>query len=415
MEYFNKNTKEYRQLLSSPHRIYRIKIELLSYNESVIGEITRDLSISAQGQITINYNQITRRACSLSLINVDDKYIPSVNNLIWFNRKFKMWIGISDMHENIYWWSYGVYYTKSAKSDKHTLYLEGIDKGGALDGSLKTGMTGTQFIIPVNQSISNCIKEALMIDASTLVPYDTQVTGACMPIDPIEPIIDTDYDTVYVQSEISIDENNYISELFTAFANGYGCDIYYNNEGRLVLTRRLNVSRSDEYRFVGHQWEYSDIAYLYSDCEVEYQFDGCNVVTVYTNATDITNVSYTAANNNPLSPLRVNAVGVRRMESQELTYVDVSESEMHSRCKAYADYLLTKESMVGMNVTFSSAIIPHLDVNKTIGLTDSIQGFENETFVVQNISIPLSAGIMSVTATNVSWLPNDTNLEGLGV
>ena len=71
--------------------------------------------------------------------------------------------------------------------------------------------------------------------------------------------------------------------------------------------------------------------------------------------------------------------------------------------------------MVGMNVTFQSAIIPHMDVNKTIGLTDSIQGFENETFVVQSITLPLAAGLMTVTATNISWLPNDTNLEGLGV
>jgi hypothetical protein len=88
---------------------------------------------------------------------------------------------------------------------------------------------------------------------------------------------------------------------------------------------------------------------------------------------------------------------------------------MRSRCKAYADYLLAKESMVGMNVTFQSAIIPQMDVNRTIGLTDSIQGFENETFVVQSITLPLAAGLMTVTATNISWLPNDTNLEGLGV
>lgn len=415
-EYFNKNTPEYRKLLQNPHRLYKIRVELLSYNEEVIGEITRDLSISAQGQISVNYNQVTRRSCSLSLINVDNKYVPSPNNLIWLNRKFKIWIGVADAEGNIYWWSYGVFYTQSAKSDKHTLNLEGIDKGGALDGSLKTGMTGTQFTISVDTSIANCVKEALMVDMSTLVPFDTQVTGACMPIDPVEPIIDSQYDSQIVESEITIDENNYLGELFVAFAEGYGADAYYNTEGRFVLSRRINVSRSDEYRFVGHQWEYSDISYLYSECQVEYKFDGCNVVTVYTNSTTATeNVSYTAANNNPSSPLRVNAVGVRRMDSQEMTYIQISQADMRERCKAYADFLLTKESMIGMNVSFQSAIIPHLDVAKTIGLTDSVQGFENETFVVDSITLPLSAGTMSVTATNISWLPSDTNLEGLGV
>jgi hypothetical protein len=418
MEFYDTLSNDYISLLkSNKHKRYRIKIELLSYNETVIGEITKDLSVSAQGQITVNYQQITRRSCSLTLMNVENKYIPSSNNLIWYNRKFKIWVGVADHTDNIYWWSYGVYITQSATSDKHTVQIEGIDKGGVLDGSVKTGMIGEQYIVRSGVSLGNMIKDTLMIDLSTLAAYDrTTYTTNNMPLDPIEPIIDSQYYNMELQSDISVDTNNYISSLFTTISDSYGADVYYNTHGHLVLSRMIGANKSDEYRFMGHQWEYSDISSMYSENNIEYDFNGYNCVTVYTNATNsnIENVSYTAVNNNPSSPVRVNAIGLRRMESQEIPYVDVSGLEMELRCKAYADYLLTKESMLGMNVTFQSVIIPHLDVNKTIGLTDSVYGFENETFVVQSIVMPLSSGIMSVTATNISWLPNDTNLEGMG-
>jgi hypothetical protein len=73
MEYFNTYSKEYLNALLNMRNDYLIKLELLSDNETTIGEIIRDLS-STDGQINISYEQITRRSCSLSLINIDRKY-----------------------------------------------------------------------------------------------------------------------------------------------------------------------------------------------------------------------------------------------------------------------------------------------------------------------------------------------------
>jgi hypothetical protein len=135
---------------------------------------------------------------------------------------------------------------------------------------------------------------------------------------------------------------------------------------------------------------------------------------VYTNSSTLENVSYTAFNNNPVSPLRVGLVGVRRMEDAEIDYIDVSQGEMLEKCKQYAQYLLIKESLRGMNVTFESPIIPHLDVNRTIGITDKANKMYNDTFVIQSITMPLYAGTMSISATNINWLPNKANIEGIG-
>jgi hypothetical protein len=197
---------------------------------------------------------------------------------------------------------------------------------------------------------------------------------------------------------------------------------------------------------MAHQWDFVDL----SEPNYQYTFDGANAVTVYTNLsvdtqalikaqeehkesenpdstesltdtidTDDTlgaeNLCYTAYNVNPLSPINVGAVGLRRMESQEIDYIDTTESDMRARCQQYAVMLLHRQTCVSTNLSFNSPIIPHLDVNKTIGITDKYQKIDNETFVVQSITIPLGAGAMQITATNINWLPAATNLEGMGV
>ena len=127
------------------------------------------------------------------------------------------------------------------------------------------------------------------------------------------------------------------------------------------------------------------------------------------------NLSYTAYNVNPLSPIRVGAVGLRRMESQEIDYIDTTESDMIARCQQYAVMLLHRQTMIGATLNFNSPIIPHLDVNKTIRITDEYQKINNEIFVIQSITIPLGAGAMQISATNINWLPSETNIEGMGV
>ena len=102
------------------------------------------------------------------------------------------------------------------------------------------------------------------------------------------------------------------------------------------------------------------------------------------------------------------------MEDTEIRYVDVDASEMLDRCQQYAEFLLIRESIKGMTVTFESPIIPHLDVNRTIGITDKANNYESETFIIQSITMPLGAGNMSISATSINWLPNKFNMEGVG-
>lgn len=396
------------QILKSATVSYKIRLELLGEYENTIGEITKDISITAQGQICISKQNITRRSCSLTLYGVDNKYIPSPNSLIWFKRKFRLLLGAADrINNDIYWWSQGVYYIQSANSDGTTVNIEAIDKGGALDGSLSSNLLESNYIVEIGNKISDIIKDTLTLDNGK---------GS---IDTVPPIIDTYFNNVFTESEIVINSNSYLGDIFKALAENYKSDVYYDTNGHMRFCKSVDAEYADGYKHLAHQWEYSDNDAWYANCNYQYSFDGYNSVTVYTNRSetdknnpDDLNVSYTARNNNPLSPLRVSLVGIRNTEPKEIKYANVSKTEMQKRCKDLGDYLLLKESFFGMTLSFDSPIIPHMDVDKTIGITDKRHGLDQDTFVVQSITIPLSAGAMNISAVNINWLPNNFDIDG---
>lgn len=453
MEYFNKNTKAYRNAIKrNLITRYLLRIELLTYYESTIGEITKDLLLDVQGQININYKQLTRRSCSLTVANVEQKYLPtSPDSPIWYQKKFRLWVGIQDEHGDVYWWSQGIYFIVSANANAHTVSIEGIDKGGALDGTLKTNLAEVQYILKSGSAIADILRDTLSLNcgSNAEIANSTAYGGSSYPIDPVAPLIDLRYNSERIRADISVDANNYIGNLLTSVADGYGADIYYDTNGHMRCSTQTDIFFVDGYKYMAHQWDFDDL----SEPNYQYTFDGANAVTVYTNlsvdtqalinaqeehkaneeaeetnntesltdtidtedTTGANNLCYTAYNVNPLSPINVGSVGLRRMESKEIDYIDTTESDMLARCQQYAVMLLHKQTMIGVNLTFSAPIVPHLDVNKTIGITDKYQKIENETFVIQSITIPLGAGSMSISATNINWLPSATNLEGMGV
>lgn len=597
MEYFNRYSPEYLATLKTGNGHYKIRLEILSQNETTVGEITKDISLTAQGQITINYQQITRRSCSLTLIDVDSKYLPHRNSPFWINRKFKLLIGLV-VGDDVYWWSQGIFYTLSVTANNRTLSIEGVDKGAALDGTLKLNLTDAEYVIRRNDNICTTIKQLMAVDVGTsyIEGLNEINYGGDMPMDVKEPLIGVRYFNQKAQSEIIIDANNYIGEIFTKLADLYGADCYYDTEGYFNFVPYID---SIGYNYSPRIWEFNDLSVDYEDVNYTYSYDGENVITYYTNSTDtgVANVAWTSYNTNPLSPLNV-AVGIRRAPSEEMPYynyagdtevdecktdlaeiqkeitelgIDVNvtvygnidtnnrqvlewtaenielyydellswgeenpeewfgsistvwghsaeydgveiayspllqttngavllsselvdeyiwglldnlsenwtkeqllaadvtglefdgvmikkliadagetailtgeamhyvgqygalalaqneldaavlardeanKEQMIQDCRAAANHYLLKTSMIGMQLSFNAPIIPHLDVNKSIGICDSWAGIEDGVFIIQSITIPLSASKMNISATNINWLPNDMGFEG---
>lgn len=417
MEYFNRYSDDYINTLKTGNGHYKIRLEILSDNEYVVGDITKDVSLSAQGQITVNYEQITRRSCSLTLIDVDSKYVPHKNSPFWINRKFKLWVGLV-VYNDIYWWSQGVFYTISATAQGNTLSIEGVDKGAALDGTLKLNMTDYEYVIERNDNLAETVKQLLALDvgASQLTAMNGLVYSGSKPIDCIQPIIGVQYFNQKVYSQIVIDANNYIGDIFTKLAELYNADCYYDTEGHFMFVPYIE---SVGYQYVPRQWDFDDLSAFFEDANYNYTYEGENTVTYYTNTTDagVANVAWTAYNTNPLSPLNI-STGIRRAQSQEIPYYEYSsdaeanKEQMIQDCRAAANHYLLRNSLIGMQLSFSCPIIPHMDVNKTIGICDRLVGIEDGVFVVQSVTIPLSAEKMNISATNINWLPNDMTFEG---
>lgn len=418
-EYFNQHNETYDNALKHYNNNYRLRLEILSDEETTIGEITKDLSLTATGQITINYEQITRRSCSLSLINIEKKYIPTKNSPFWLNRKFRLWLGLV-VGKDTYWWSQGIFYTVSANATGRILNIEGVDKGGALDGTLKLNMTEAQYQFKRGKALTEMIKQTLALDVGN--PYGSKNSpigfGGNRPIDSKPPLIGIEYYGFKTVADISIDANSYISEMFTQMAELYAADCYYNTNGNLVFEPHID---STGYKYVPTQWEFTDLSSMFEDVNYEYNFEGENVVTVYTNTTQagVRNVAWTAYNTNPLSPLNV-ATGIRRAAHIEIPYYyneelsqEQQEAQQIKDCRSTANHYLLANSMLGMTLNFNAPIIPHMDVNKTIDITDQYADIENGIYVVQSITIPLSSDKMQISATNINWLPNDMTFGGV--
>lgn len=400
MEYFNQIESEYLYCLKTGKCVYKIKLEILTFYETVIGEIIRDIPVSAQGQININYQQLIRRSCNISLANVDHKYIPNQNKWFWLDRKFKLWIGVQTT-DNTYWFSQGIFITNNASGDSHLLTIEGVDKGCLLDGSLKTNKLDVNYVIEAGSSIKQLIHDTLLLNSGS------------KPIDPIPPLVELKFNNIKTEAEITINDGEYIGSLFSQIGDSYGADVFYDAEGRLNFVNSVENNSADAYLYMGSLFDFTDTNPCYSESVIQYNYECYNAVTVYTNISakdengdSIDNVSYTAYNTNPRSPLNINTIDIRRMDSVEVAYIDnLTQQKMKQRCKEYAEYLLKRISMQQLSIQFNSIIIPHLDVNKVVTITDTDKELNAEKFVIQSITIPLSSDKMNIQATNITVLP----------
>ncbi len=392
MELYNIFNNDYKSACKQSCKQVKYKIELLDWSENGIGEIVSDIS-NANGDISVNYQQGVRRSCSFSVFDTKVKYIPGENSPFWYNRKLRLYIGIVQ-NNNVYWWSQGVFITKSASVNNYVLTVEGVDKFGMLDGSLNISRLDNSFTLSSGNNIYDAIQTILALD-----------TGNGYMTDCIEPIIDQNYRNAEIQADITVENGQYLGEIITELANNYGSDVYYDTNGHLIFHKMFGDNMPSSYRYMSHQWEFSKLNADYISPNISYLFDGYNAVKVYTNSDNSENYSYTAINNNPSSPVRKSAVGFRRMEDTE---IKISTGMTDDKCRQYAEYLLSKNTLMTMNISFNSTLIPHLDVNRTIGISDDYQKNYSESFIISSLTFPIGTEEMSINASNIQWLPDFT-------
>lgn len=420
--------EEYIRIAKAPIIRPKFKLELLDYNDNVIGEIIDDISTDSAGSISINYQQGVRRSCSITFHDPEGKFVPDSNSgLFWINRKFKLYVGLEHTgyhfseepilygnyedylnysraddqffvygrpimgEDSTYWFSQGVFYVvdpdTSRSFSNQTVTINGVDKFGIFGPELGANQLEGTYKIPSGTNAYDAIRGILMLEA-----------GNGYVLDPVTPIFDEQYKEVVLPYEIQKAPSAYLSDLLIEIADVLGCDIFYDGNGVLnVRSGTIDLSYSNRSPI----WDFSDVLREYLDGGLAYDYvNAINVVKVIGGNVNDKIYPATAENNNPLSPTRISLIG------KKTYYVENSNISNEKQAQDFADYTLNTKSIVQLMINFNCTFLPHLDVDKVITVSDKFYNYDQQRFIIQSVNIPLSANsAMSVQASNIATLP----------
>ena len=372
----------------------KFKIELLDLYENTIGEITKDISADNSGSISINYQQGVRRSCSFTLSDTFGKYRPMSNdNIFGFNTKFKIYVGLENIQTGeTYWFSQGIFYTTNptsshANSNK-TVTVNGVDKFGIFTSDTGYNQLEGTYIVPAKSKLYAVVKDILSLEL-----------GNGYMIDPKEPHIDAEFIDYELPYDIKKSPGSYMGDILIELGNVLGADIFYDTNGILNIT---SGTTDITYSKQSSIWDFSDVLPEYSNGSVSLNtIDAINIVKVVGNQVNDSEIYIgNAENHNPLSPTAIEKIG------RKIYYEESANLPNQARADEYAKYVLNSKSIIQTAIGFSSTLIPHLDVNRVITITDDYYKYEQERFIIQSITLPLdSKTLMSISCNNITSLP----------
>lgn len=371
----------------------KFKVQMLDVFENVSYEVTGDISKDTSGSISINYQQGVRRSVSLSFIDKDGQYFDSfLNQGSWALQKFKLLIGLLDVFTgDIYWFSQGIFYITAFSANRSLsskiVTISGVDKFGIFGQQTGYNQLEATYLIPEGTKIYSAIKDILTIDA-----------GNGFSIDPKEPILDPYFIDETTPYDITKSPGSYMSDILVELAYILGASIFYDVNGRLNIVRGTT-----DFSYSGQpsMWEFSDVMPEYMNPNLSIDVvNFINAVRVVGSNVNDKIYEYTAENNNPSSPTRVELIG------RKIHYIETAMAYDEERAKEYAEYKLNELSVLQSSISFESTILPHLDVDEVVDVNDKYYKYVKKRFIIQSLSIPISTSdIMQISACDVATLP----------
>lgn len=393
MEYTNVYNQKYIDICRRPIKYPVFKIEILDYNEYVIADVSQDIRLDEDGSIQIQYQQGVRRTCEFTISNINKKYLPTENSMFWYHRKFKLYTGLKDQSTgDIYWFSQGVFFTKSISCSKMTTHITGVDKFAMFTNDLGASLLDVDYKVSVPEGtsgikISNVIKDILTIDK-----------GNGYPVDPITPLIDVALQDEVLPYDLTIKAGGFLGDMLIDLAMMLGADIFYDTEGRLNV---IKGTTDFFYSTQASQWVFSTDKSDYISYQSSYDITkAINRIMVYGEGYEgVYNYSI-VTNDNPQSPVRISLVGIRQGES-----IETAMAYSTQKCTDYGKYYLKMKSIIQLSADIECTYLPHLDVNKMIDIYDEYYSKDVQRHIVQNITMPFITQTMKISATNVALLP----------
>jgi len=392
MDYYNVVSEKYLEVVKREVIYPVFKIDLLDHAENVTREITRDVSVDDSGSISVNYQQGVRRSCSFSISDPKGEFIPNGNKgIFWVGQKFKVYAGLKDIYTgDTYMFSQGVFIVDrpTVSRSSKTVSINGVDKFGYLGSELGYNQLEGTYKIAAGTTYFDAITDTLALTMGNGTVVDSTI-----------PILDISLKDKVLPYDINKSPGQYLGDIIIEMANALGADIYYNADGQFVLS---SGTTDISYSAKGSTYDFTDALPEYFDSNISYDYPSVvNVVTVVGANVNGTIVTYTAENNNPLSPTRIELIGRKTCEP-----IECSNISTVAEAQAYAEYELKRRSIIQMSIDFSSSLIPHLDVDKVVTMTDSYYKYSQERFINQSLKMVLKPSEeMSISASNIASLP----------
>lgn len=378
--------------MSTPVKEVFLKMEIYTSDMKYIDEISKNLTISDAGNVSVDRTRPVRRSFSFSLSNLDGKYTWNENSLIWIDKKIKLFIGLKLRNGTIEYIPQGVY-CLATPQDEHTVNSNKVTLSGYDKAYLFTGNRGK---FDTDQSYATGLKVTTAIQTIAAQGGETLFL--------FDDITDTlPYTFTYTSSS---NRWNAMQDLATLAKS----EIYYDVNGYLKLKKLSDINDLQNYSSV---WNFSVGDNFYAgnvrkmdDTNLYNNFIAVGGGTQTATVRD----EITVSSSNPIwanSPYTIEKIG-------KITYfhnsgnadpVLITQADCHYRNKYNLMQYLGYSEIVDMSIT------PHylLEPNDVIDIEDATNNLTGR-HLINKIDIPLNPSIITMEVLKQNNVVSDWNL-----
>lgn len=358
------------------------------------------------GSLSVNLQNGSRRAASVTLANTNGEYDFNVNNL-WFGTSVRLQMGLLLPDGTEYLIPQGVFYIKDPEEvyfpNQRTIHLELVDKWAMIDGTLGGNIDGI-YEVPLNSNIFEAI-DGLLKDAqgngyvfdntpAIYTSYYNDMTQT-LPDGTTASLVETPYTARF--DSFGESYADIILELNSMLAGWIG----YDATGALRLDPSqddiLDISKPILWTFNPSEKQFLGATYSIRNSDVK------NEIIRVGQALDggYAQVGAKAQNFDPSSDTNINIIG-RKVDRKEQ-----SNYYTNDICASLAEFELKRNTILKKSVTIRSTQMFHLVENNLVVIRRiDKEGKPFERHLINGFSIPLGqTGEMTINATSVSDFP----------
>lgn len=374
----------------SPIKTLYIKIEIYDSQMNYIKEITQQVD-SGLGTLIINGDSSIRRSFTLKLDNSKSEYLFGQDNLIWIDKRIKLYIGLQTYTGEVEYVPLGLFVLTEPVSthttNEKTTEINAVDKAYFMTD--KRGKFINEQIIEEGTKITDAIRIIASHVGETLFNFDD-----------VE-------DTVPYELTYSGEDNRW--DAIQELAELAKCTVFYDVYGYLRL-KKIDLNKFEtepitwEYKY--GQPEYAGTVRSFNDSNLY------NDIVVLGGGSDVAVAKYRLTVDEKDSLWTGHQYSVQKIGWNTYFHNNGNPDPLlltDEECKWRAKFELMNR--LGFTEDVRMYAIPNYlhDADDIIFLEDEKNGIEGEKFRIKSINLPLSPALMEVELVRYERVIEDWN------